>query len=89
MRLFEAVAVIMVGVFAFAFVIGRTRAGDMPRIRENRWDDLAKIGSPLVVAAVVVIGLVLLVAENRTGGVVAHQLQPEHSSAIQNLFFGH
>ena len=89
MRLYEAVAVIMGGVIVLLFGIRRTRAGGMPRITEDSLHVWAAIAPPLLVAAVVAIGFVLLSAENLTGGSVIRQLPVEHSTAIQNLFFRH
>jgi multisubunit Na+/H+ antiporter MnhC subunit len=89
MRLYEAVAVIMVGAIVLLFVIGRTNSNGMLRITENRLRAWAAIASPLVVAAVLTIGFVVLGAENLTGGTATRQVPVEHSTAIQNLFFRH
>jgi uncharacterized membrane protein len=89
MRLHEAVAVILVGVIALLFGIRRTRAGGRRRMTANSLRAWAAIASPLVVAAVVTIGFVLLSADNLAGGITTRQLTVEHSTAIQNLFFRH
>lgn len=89
MRLYEAVAVIMVGAIALLFVIRRTSASGLPRITENHLRVWTAIASPLIVAAVFVTGFVFLGAENLTGSIATRQLPVEHSTAIQNLFFRH
>jgi hypothetical protein len=85
MRLYEAVAVILVGAIVLLFGIRRTGTGGMPRMTKN-W---AAIAPPLVLVAVVTIGFVLLGAENLAGSSASRQLPVEHSTAIQNLFFRH
>jgi hypothetical protein len=89
MRFYEAVAVILVGAIALLFVIRRTRESSMPRNGAHRLDIWATNASPLLVAAVVVTGLLVLGAENLLGSVQVPQLLGEHSLAVQNLFFRH
>jgi hypothetical protein len=89
MRLYEVVAVILVGVVALLFGIRQTRAGGMPRFTVNSLHVWSAIAPPLLVAAVVTIGFVLLGAENLAGRIPTRQLPVEYSTAIQNLFFRH
>lgn len=89
MRLFEAVAILMVGAIALLFGIWRTRSGGMQRFTENGFHAWAAIASPLLVAVVVMIGFVLLGADNLTGRIATREPPVEHSTAIQNLFFRH
>jgi len=88
MSLYEAVAVILMGALGLLFAIMRGRGVNMPRIVAARLDVWAAIASPLLVAVVVVIGLVVLGAENLAGGAATGRYPGDHTTAIQNLFFG-
>ena len=89
MRLYEAVAVILVGALSLLFVIGRTNASGMRRIMGCNLHFWAATASPLVVAAVVVIGLAVLGVKNLGGGIASPHLPIEHATAIQSLYFRH
>ncbi len=89
MRLYEAVAIIMVGTLGLLFVVRRTKASFMPRIAEDRLPIWVTIASPLIVAIVVTLGLAFLGAENLAGGAINRDFQVDHSTVIQNLFFRH
>lgn len=48
---------------------------------------LVPLAAPLIVAAIVAIGLIWLSIANLDGSVAARQVKPAHSSAIHRLFF--
>lgn len=89
MGLYEAIAVIMVGALSLLFVIGRTNASGLRRNKGRNLPVWAATASPLVVAAVVVMGLALLGAENLAGGIATRHLPIDHATATQDLYFRH
>jgi len=89
MRVYEAIAVISVGAVALWFVIWRTNASGMRRNMGRNLHVWTATASPLVVAAVVVMGLALLGAENLAGGIGTRHLPTDHATATQNLYFRH
>jgi hypothetical protein len=54
---------------------------------EPRWKVCIALGAPLLVAAVVLVGLAWLSAENLSGTVAARQSIHDHAVAIRNLLF--
>jgi hypothetical protein len=74
---------------ALRFVARTTRAYALPKIPHGKLHVWATIASPLALAAIVIVGLILLGAENLTGRMANRQLPLEHSTAIQNLLLRH
>jgi len=56
-------------------------------LSKDRVDACASLASSLIVAAVVLVGLTILCAENLGGHAVVRQIQLDHSTAIRNLMF--
>jgi hypothetical protein len=56
-------------------------------VSKDRINACASILSPLIVAAVVILGLASICAENLSGSVGARQFRNDHSAAIQKLLF--
>jgi hypothetical protein len=90
MRLYEAVAVATAATLLFSLIGRRAKTLGAMKLsgnRENRLLVWAIMAPPLFLAAIIVMGLVLLSARNLTGGSSIEQASTDHSTAIHNLFF--
>jgi hypothetical protein len=90
MRLYETVAVTTAATLLLSLIVRRAKTLGAMKLSGNRESRLlvwATVAPPLFLAAIIVIGLVLLSARNLTGESAIEQASTEHATAIHNLFF--